>query len=141
MAAIPPTETCMNCHQRVRTTSVKLEPIRQSAATGEPVEWIKVHDLPDYVYFNHSAHVTRGIGCVSCHGRIDQMEVVYQAKELSMAWCIKCHRNPDPHLREVENVTKLDWEPPADWDQEAFAKRVREEKHINPQVHCAVCHR
>src|SRR5688572_20639828 len=96
-AAIPPTETCMNCHARVKTASPKLEPVRQSWETGMPVEWNKVHDLPDYVYFNHSAHVTRGIGCVSCHGRIDEMEIVFQHEELSMGWCLDCHRAPENH--------------------------------------------
>jgi hypothetical protein len=139
MAAIPPTETCMNCHQRVRTTSVKLEPIRQSAATGEPVEWIKVHDLPDYVYFNHSAHVTRGIGCVSCHGRIDQMVEVHQEKPLSMSWCVDCHRAPEQHLRPPSEVTNMRWQPPE--DQLAFGMKLREQAHINPPTDCSTCHR
>src|SRR5689334_6296483 len=91
-AAIPATSTCMNCHKSVHTKSEKLAPVRESYETGSAVEWIKVHDLPDYVYFNHSAHVTRGVGCVTCHGRIDQMEVVYQHEPLSMSWCLTCHR-------------------------------------------------
>jgi hypothetical protein len=151
-AAVPPTATCVNCHSpadsagqtalaAVRADSPKLAPIHESWNTGRSVAWKRVHNLPEFVYFNHAAHVNSGVSCVTCHGRIDQMEVVYQAKELSMAWCIECHRNPDPHLREVENVTKLDWTPPEGRDQEAFAKQVREEQHINPQVNCAVCHR
>ena len=108
-AAIPPTATCMNCHSRVWTKSAKLAPVRDSFASGQPVEWMKVHDLPDYAYFNHSAHVTRGVGCVSCHDRVDQMEVVYQAEPLSMAWCLDCHRNPAPHLRPKDQVTHLGW--------------------------------
>lgn len=138
-AAVPPTQTCMNCHSKVRANSEKLIPVRESYATGMPVPWIKIHDLPDYVYFNHSAHVRRGIGCVSCHGRIDTMEVVYQAEPLSMGWCLDCHRNPEKHLRPVEYVTQLDWVP--EEDQLVLGARLREENHINPQVTCNTCHR
>ncbi|MGE4632422.1 MAG: cytochrome c3 family protein [Planctomycetota bacterium] len=108
-AAIPPTQTCINCHEKIAPTSTKLDPIRASFSSGMPVEWIKVHDLPDYVYFNHSAHVTRGVSCVECHGRIDQMEEVHQVKPLSMGWCLSCHRDPASHLRPVDRVTDLDW--------------------------------
>ncbi len=105
-AAVPPTQTCMNCHAAIRKESEKLIPVRASYATGMPIPWVRVHDLPDYVYFNHSAHVRRGVGCVSCHGRVDTMEVVYQAEPLSMGWCLDCHRNPERHLRPVEFVTE-----------------------------------
>jgi len=108
-AAIPPTQTCMNCHERVFPESPDLEPVRTSFATGLPVNWVKVHDLPDYVYFNHSAHVTRGISCVSCHGRIDRMVEVYQHEPLNMGWCLRCHRNPARNLRPVDRVTDLGW--------------------------------
>jgi hypothetical protein len=138
-AAIPPTQTCMNCHSKVRANSEKLIPIRESYATGMPVPWIRVHDLPDYVYFNHSAHVRRGVGCVSCHGRIDTMEVVFQAKELSMGWCLDCHRNPERHLRPVEFVTQLDWVP--DEDQLVLGARLRELNNIDPKETCNTCHR
>ncbi len=108
-ATIPPTQTCMNCHSKVRANSEKLIPIRESYATGMPVPWIRVHDLPDYVYFDHSAHVRRGVGCVSCHGRIDTMEVVFQAEPLSMGWCLECHRNPGaaPAPGGVRHPTRL----------------------------------
>jgi hypothetical protein len=138
-AAIPPTQTCMNCHSAIRTNSEKLIPVRQSYATGMPVEWIRVHDLPDYVYFNHSAHVRRGVGCVSCHGRIDTMEVVYQVEALSMGWCLDCHRNPEKHLRPVEFITQLDWIP--EDDQLVLGRRLRDEYDINPKVDCNTCHR
>jgi len=138
-AAVPPTQTCMNCHSMVRTNSEQLTPIRQSYATGMPMEWIRVHDLPDYVYFNHSAHVSRGIGCVSCHGRVDTMEVVYQAEPLSMGWCLECHRNPERHLRPQEYVTKLDWVP--EEDQEVLGAKLAEMHGINPPVDCNACHR
>ncbi len=138
-ASIPPTQTCMNCHSNVRTNSEKLIPIRESFATGMPVEWIRVHDLPDYVYFDHSAHVRRGVGCVSCHGRIDTMEVVYKAEPLSMGWCLDCHRNPEQHLRPVEFVTQLDWVP--EKDQLALGTELREINDIDPPQDCNTCHR
>ena len=100
-AAIPPTQTCMNCHDKIHKESELLAPVRESYATGEAVEWTKVHDLPGYVYFDHSAHVTRGVSCVSCHGRVDRMEEVFQQEPLSMGWCLDCHRNPAEHLRPV----------------------------------------
>ncbi len=138
-ASLPPTQTCMNCHQQIRADSRKLIPIKQSHATGMPVEWIRVHDLPDYVYFNHSAHVSRGIGCVSCHGRVDKMEVVYQDQLLSMGWCLDCHRNPEKHLREQEFITQLDWTPGE--DQITYGLRIKEQNNINPSTDCSTCHR
>lgn len=138
-AAVPPTQTCMNCHANVRANSEKLIPVRESYATGMPIEWIRIHDLPDYAYFNHSAHVLRGIGCVSCHGRMDTMEVVAQVEPLSMGWCLRCHRNPEPHLRPVEFVTQMDWVP--EEDQLALGARLREINNINPQQDCYTCHR
>ena len=151
-AAVPPTATCINCHSpandqgvtaltAVHTESAKLAPIRESWNTGRGVAWKRVHNLPEFVYFNHAAHVNSGVSCKTCHGRIDQMDVVYQAKQLSMAWCIDCHRNPDEHLRPVDKVTKLDWSFESEEKQEAFAKEHREKNHSNPQVNCAVCHR
>ena len=138
-AAIPPTQTCMNCHSLVRASSEKLIPVRESYASGMPVEWVRIHNLPDYVYFNHSAHVRRGVGCVSCHGRIDTMEVVYKAEPLSMGWCLECHRNPERHLRPVEFVTQLDWVP--EKDQLALGAELRERYDINPPEDCNTCHR
>jgi len=138
-AVIPATQTCMNCHQKIRAESPKLLPVRESFATGMPVAWVRVHDLPDFVYFNHSAHVARGVSCVSCHGRVDRMEVVAQSAPLTMGWCLDCHRNPEKALRPVEFVTKLDWEPPE--GQLAMGRRLREEKNINPSTDCVTCHR
>ncbi len=138
-ATIPPTQTCMNCHKTVRANSEKLIPVFESYSTGMPVEWVRVHDLPDYVYFNHSAHVRRGVGCVSCHGRIDTMEVVTQVEPLSMGWCLDCHRDPDAHLRPFEFVTQLDWVP--EEDQLALGRRIRETHNINPPQDCNTCHR
>jgi hypothetical protein len=138
-ALIPPSQTCMNCHKSVRANSEKLIPVFESYSTGMPVEWIRVHDLPDYVYFNHSAHVRRGVGCVSCHGRIDTMEVVSQQEPLSMGWCLDCHRNPDRHLRPVEYVFQLDWVP--EEDQLVLGAQLRKNHDINPPQDCTTCHR
>lgn len=137
---IPPTATCMNCHAHVKTASPKLQLVRESYATGMPVEWRRVHDLPDYVYFNHSAHVTRGIGCSSCHGRIDKMEIVQQDQKLSMGWCLDCHRAPEQHIRPKDQITNMEWKLPQT-EQVSLGRKLLEEYHINPSVHCSVCHR
>ena len=138
-AAIPTTQTCMNCHHKVRTQSPRLQPVRESFDSGRPIPWVKVHQLPDYVYFNHQAHVTAGVSCVSCHGRIDQMIEVKQVKSLSMAWCLDCHRNPAPNVRPVELVTKLDWQP--DRDPGEIGREIIKAKGINPPQYCSGCHR
>ena len=138
-ALIPPTATCMNCHTNIWPESPKLLPVRESYATGLPVHWVRVHDLPDYVYFNHSAHVRRGVGCVECHGRVDKMDVVYQAQELSMAWCLDCHRDPDEHLRPIEEVTNMSWRPAE--DRRTLGRRLREQNAIQPSEDCGTCHR
>jgi len=137
-AALPPTQTCMNCHATILADSEKLLPVRESYATGMPVEWIRVHDLPDYVYFNHSAHVRRGVGCVSCHGRVDRMEEVYQAETLSMGWCLACHRAPEQHLRPVELVTAMSWQTE---DPLKTGAELRQKYNIHPSTDCSTCHR
>jgi hypothetical protein len=108
-ASIPPTQTCMNCHTNIHKDSPKLGPVRDSYTSGNPIKWVRVHDLPDYSYFNHAAHVNRGVSCVSCHGRVDRMEIVYQHETLSMGWCLACHRNPEMNVRDPRLVTQLDW--------------------------------
>ncbi len=138
-ANIPPTQTCMNCHTLIGTDNEKLLPVRESWSTGKPISWTRVHQLPGYAYFNHAAHLRAGVGCASCHGRVDQMDVVMQVEPLSMSWCLDCHRDPDQHLRPAQEVTKMDWTPPANQDE--FAKRVKVEKNINPPVNCSGCHR
>ncbi len=138
---LPTTETCMNCHSMVHTKSEKLALLRQSwedPADQTPIPWVRIHDLPDYAYFNHSAHVNRGVGCASCHGRIDQMEVVYQAEKLSMGWCLECHREPEQHLRPQDRITDMDWAPE---DQIAIGMQIKEERNINPPHSCSGCHR
>jgi hypothetical protein len=138
-AAVPPAETCMNCHHRVKEKSALLAPVRESYETGKPVPWVNVHVLPDYVYFNHSAHVNAGVSCVSCHGRIDQMVEVKQVQPLNMGWCLECHRKPEAHLRPVEFVTKLDWKPQG--NPVELGEQIRKAKNINPPQNCSGCHR
>ena len=130
-AAVPPTQTCMNCHAKIRATSPKLLPVRESYATGMPVPWVRVHDLPDYVYFNHSAHVRRGVGCVECHGRVDKMEVVYPGRTAS-AWAgaSTATATRSAHLRPPEMVTKMDWVPPE--DPRAYGRRLRAGERHQP---------
>jgi len=138
-AAVPATEVCMNCHVRVKPDSPLLQRVRESYATGEPVPWVKVHKLADYAYFNHQAHVTAGVSCVSCHGRVDQMIEVKQVQPLSMAWCLDCHRNPAPHIRPAALVTRLDWTP--DRDPAEIGRELIAAKKIHPPVNCSGCHR
>jgi len=138
-AALPPTQTCMNCHVTILPNSPRLAPVRESYQTGLPLKWVKVHDLPQYVYFNHAAHLNAGVGCVSCHGRVDQEEVVAQVEPLSMGWCLECHRQPEPYLRPKEFVTRLGWVPSEDPAQ--LGARLRKENNINPQTDCSTCHR
>jgi hypothetical protein len=138
-AAIPPTEVCMNCHSRVRPQSLLLARIRESYATGQPVEWVKVHRLADYVYFNHQAHVKAGVSCVSCHGRVDQMIEVGQVHELTMAWCLACHRDPAPNVRPDRLVTQLDWKP--DRDPAEIGREIVQARRITPPTNCSGCHR
>ncbi len=138
-ASLPATEVCMNCHSAIYPESAKLLPVRESFASGLPVKWVRVHDLPDYAYFNHSAHVNRGVGCVSCHGRIDKMEVVYQSEPLSMGWCLDCHRNPEPNLRPLSEITNMDWQAPGDPFE--FGRQIRTAFDLNPNEDCSTCHR
>ena len=112
-AGIPPTKTCINCHAQIWTNAQLLEPVRQSWATGESIQWIRVHDLPDYVYFNHEIHVNKGIGCASCHGRVDEMPLMYQQNSLQMEWCLNCHRNPAVNLRPVSEIYNMAWGGPS----------------------------
>jgi len=112
-AGIPPTKTCMNCHSQIWTDAQLLEPVRQSWATGASINWIRVHDLPDYVYFNHEIHVNKGIGCASCHGRVDEMPLMYEENTLQMEWCLNCHRNPAVNLRPTSEIYNMAWAGPS----------------------------
>ena len=113
-AGIPPTKTCINCHAQIWTNAALLQPVRDSWATGQSIPWIKVHDLPDYVYFSHEIHVNKGLGCASCHGRVDQMPLMYEQNTLQMEWCLNCHRNPAKNLRPTSQIYNMAWEAPAD---------------------------
>ena len=112
-AGIPPTKTCINCHAQIWTNAQLLQPVRDSWASGRSIPWIKVHDLPDFVYFNHSIHVNKGVGCASCHGRVDQMPLMYAQNTLQMEWCLDCHRNPAKNLRPTGEIYNMAWEKPA----------------------------
>ncbi len=140
-AAVPPTQTCMNCHSKVRTDSQKLLPVRESWATDQPIPWVKVHNLPDFVYFNHSAHLNAGVGCESCHGRVDQMIQVTQVQPLSMGWCLDCHRNPAPNLRDPRDITKMGLLPQGDAVATGTGVAVVNGRTVKPPVNCSGCHR
>lgn len=131
-AQIPPTQTCMNCHSLVRTDSARLAPVRQSWESGQAVEWVKIHRLPDHAYFDHSVHLSAGVGCVTCHGRVDQMEVVRQVQPLSMEWCLDCHRNPGPNLRPVDQITNMD---------PSLSGTAQPPRQLQPPTTCSGCHR
>ncbi len=139
-AAVPPTQTCMNCHTAIRATSEKLEPVRKSYVEDKPIEWVKVHNLPDYAYFDHSAHLNAGVGCESCHGRIDQMVVVEQKEPLTMGWCLECHRDPSQHLRDPKDVTKMGLLEESKKTGTPMSRPADAPKPIPPQ-HCSGCHR
>jgi hypothetical protein len=139
VANVPPTQTCMNCHLLVARNSEALAPIRDSAKNDRPMRWLRVHKLGEYAYFNHRVHVTAGVGCVSCHGHIEEMEVVHQVEPLSMSWCLDCHRNPQPYLRPLSEITNMTWKPAR--DPEARARQLAGLRPVKPPVTCSGCHR
>jgi hypothetical protein len=141
-ANIPPTKTCMNCHSQIWTNAPILEPIRASFRDNTPLQWTRVHDLPDFVYFNHSIHVAKGVGCATCHGRVDRMPLVLQENTLQMSWCISCHRNPAPNLRPRDQITNMAWEPPTN-DPEMGQRLMKEYKiqDVMLLTSCSTCHR
>jgi len=138
-AGIPPTKTCMNCHSQIWSDSPTLEPVRESFRTERSIQWVKVNDLPDFVYFNHSAHVNQGVGCTTCHGRVDRMPLMWQEASLTMEWCLDCHRQPERYLRPREQVFNAAYEPPA--DQLALGRSLAEQYHIHTRTSCSTCHR
>lgn len=137
-ANVPPTQTCMNCHNQIQTQSLQLLPVRESWATGVPIQWVKVHHLPDYAQFSHATHVNGGVGCESCHGRIDRMVVVEQQEPLSMGWCLECHRQPELYLRPNDEITTMGYVQPANF-VERNLERIRAEG-IQPPTNCSACH-
>ena len=138
-AGIPPTKTCMNCHSQLFNTEPILEPVRASFREDKPLHWIRVHDLPDFVYFNHSIHVKKGMGCEVCHGRIDQMPLTLQARSLQMEWCIECHRNPENFVRPRSEVTTMGYRPPV--PQSVIGPQLVKDYGIQSLTSCSTCHR
>lgn len=141
VAGIPPTSTCYNCHKIVWNEAPMLEPVRASYRTGQPLEWNKVHDLPDFAYFNHSIHVAKGIGCATCHGPVHQMRLMRSAQPLQMRWCLECHRNPEKFIRPKEEVFNMSWKAK---DQETLGRELVAKYEVRPPAQltsCGTCHR
>jgi cytochrome c7-like protein len=141
-AGLPPTKTCMNCHSQIFADSPYLEPVRESFRTGKPILWTKVHDLPEFAYFNHSIHVNKGVGCSTCHGQVDQMPLMYQTSSLQMEWCLACHRQPEKFLRPKKEIFSMQWNPPADQIEQG-RKLIKDYSIQSPAVltSCSTCHR
>jgi hypothetical protein len=143
-AGVPTTALCMGCHNQVWPESPMLEPVRRSYFSGTPIPWNRVHRLPQFVYFNHSIHVNRGIGCASCHGRVDEMPLVYQVERLTMSWCLDCHREPERHLRPLDRITDMSWRPPAQPGSDAeleYGRKLAASYGTRKLTHCTTCHR
>jgi formamidopyrimidine-DNA glycosylase len=138
-AGIPSTKICMNCHTQIWPDSPILEPVRESFRTGKSLQWTRVHNLPGFAYFDHSIHVHKGIGCVTCHGRVDQMPLMWRENTLYMEWCLECHRNPERFVRPREQVFNMDWQPPV--DQITLGHKLVQEYKIESLTSCSVCHR
>lgn len=140
-AGIPSTEVCMTCHSQIFTDAPVLAPLRESARTGKPIRWKRVHDLPDFVFFNHSIHVAKGVSCVECHGRVDKMPRIRRVASLEMQWCLDCHRNPGPHLRPPSKVFDMSWKSTASPAEHAA---LVESLHLADRrrlTDCSTCHR
>ncbi|MEI6033458.1 MAG: cytochrome c3 family protein [Verrucomicrobiae bacterium] len=140
-ANIPTTQSCMACHAQIRAESPKLEAVRESWRTGRPVSWVRIHKLPDYVYFNHAAHVGRGVSCFSCHGPVNEMQAVWQDKPQSMSWCLDCHRAPEKFLRPPGEVFNMSWMAPAGVSQREAGRKLQKAWGVNPPSTCGGCHR
>jgi hypothetical protein len=138
-ASVPPTEACVPCHQAVWLQSRYFQPVRASLATGRPIEWVRVHDLPDYVFFNHAIHVRKGVGCETCHGRVDRMERVKQVAPLTMEWCLECHRAPERFLRPRPEVTTMGYRPAG--SQEEIGLALKRAYDVAEVTTCTACHR
>ena len=138
-AGAPPTAVCMNCHGQVWQESARLAPVRASWLQRKPMSWLRVNQLPDFVYFDHSAHLSHGVGCMECHGRVDTMGQVHAAAPLTMQWCLDCHEDPAPHLRPASAITQMDWTP--DRSRRAVGEEVARDLHVDPPLSCTGCHR
>ena len=146
-AGMPNTQTCMTCHSQIWTNSEMLAPVRASLASGKPIAWTRVHDLPDFAQFNHSIHINRGVSCVSCHGQVNEMPLMWRTQSLQMEWCLDCHRDPANHLRPPEEVFNMDWHPPVDADARATFEKWQKDRADNlfdfdklQMTNCSVCH-
>jgi hypothetical protein len=151
-AGMPPTKTCMNCHSQIFANAPFLEPVRASFNSNTPLRWTRVHDLPDFVYFDHSIHVNKGVGCTTCHGQVDRMPLMWQASSLQMQWCVDCHRNPERNVRPREAVFRVDYQQPSSLkpvtvgtttftDQLELGKALVAEYQIQKLTSCSTCHR
>ncbi len=141
-AGIPSTTVCMSCHAQVWNKSPYLTEVRKAFFADQPIPWVRVHNLPDFVYFNHSIHVGKGVGCATCHGRVDQMGAIEQAAPLTMSWCLDCHRNPGPNLRPPEFITSMTWAPPTEKaEASALAEKLTKEYDVHSRTSCSTCHR
>jgi len=138
---VPSTQTCMACHTQIRATSPKLEAVRESWKTGRPVNWVRIHKLPDYSYFNHAVHVNRGVSCYSCHGAVNAMTAVWQDQPQSMSWCLDCHRAPENFLRPPAEIFNMNWVPAAGENQRDIGMKFKDAWEVNPPVTCGGCHR
>ena len=138
-AGLPPTETCMTCHSQIWSNATLTQPIRDSWASGKSIEWTRVHDLPDFVYFNHSIHINKGIGCSTCHGQVDEMPLTFRVNTLNMNWCINCHRQPERFIRPRSEVFNIDYQYPA--NQLELGRKLIAEYHVHSLTDCVTCHR
>ncbi len=142
-AGIPSTKTCMTCHSQIWTNAQMLEPVRASFRDDKSIEWVRIHDLPEFVYFDHSIHIKKGVGCESCHGRVDQMPLMYKANTLNMEWCLACHREPEKHLRPRSKVFEMGWDPLRELhkSQKELGAELKAEYHVESLTNCSICHR
>ncbi len=140
-AGYPSTATCMRCHDQIWNRSALLDPVRAGYFQDRPIPWRRVHELPEFVYFDHSIHVNKGVGCAECHGRVDQMGAVMQVAPLTMAWCLDCHRNPVPHLRPLDQITSMTWAPPPAPQGAALQAALARQLDVKPRTSCTTCHR
>ncbi|HYG36418.1 MAG TPA: cytochrome c3 family protein [Clostridia bacterium] len=138
---LPSSATCMNCHNQVLKDDPRLALVRESAQSGKPIPWVQIHRVPDFVYFNHSVHVNRGVSCVECHGPVDKMEEVYHHQPLSMSFCLDCHRHPETKLRPLDKITDLNWKPESPEKQREFGVKAVKQWHVESLQNCSACHR
>ena len=140
-AGIPPTATCMTCHSQILTDAPMLQPLHESWKSGIPLQWTRVYDLPDFVYFDHSVHVAKGVGCTTCHGAINEMPITYKAETLHMMWCLKCHKHPEKFLRPADQVFNVDWAPPSNQIDRGEELKVLNDVKVEQLTDCSICHR